>query len=476
MAITFSRWLAVIPQNDALWDRLSVAPMTKITAENADKFLTSRGVTPQGIEWFKAATDPFHDMEMHLQGLPDTSAEFSVVQKQVHSHNITAPGAGVWDLLVVFLPFIMKDQHIVMDLDLDATGAIRHTATAQRGYIGTLVTIAVPTGTNMTDIPALVAAGATMVGHPVLTDGTIPTRLIAGGFEIVNTTAPLYKSGAVTVGSMACILSKGHVALQNLESATVGDWDGYRFKCWPDTIDEAMMHPSSVTWQADKGCYVPYRFNSLNIPFQQPVGRGLSTATFMSTTNTTVGGEQGPASSGFFAQDMAMSWAYFTGLSPETTLRLVHNAYLELSPSWSIDPTTHNVTTSALLPNATPPAPYDPKALELYGRTIVNLPVGIPRTMNPSGEWWAKFVLKGAKIALDVMTPIAQIIDPMTYGIPGVAVSAGKAGLLLGETATNAIFAAKKKKAAARRPAAAAKPNPAPRLPQNAGRVMGGRK
>jgi hypothetical protein len=72
---------------------------------------------------------------------------------------------------------------------------------------------------------------------------------------------------------------------------------------------------------------------------------------------------------------------FFTGLSNSTTLRLKMKVYVESAPGF-LD------TSLSVL--ATPSAPYDAKALELYSWALGVLPAAVHVSENAMGDWWKR--------------------------------------------------------------------------------------
>jgi len=56
-------------------------------------------------------------------------------------------------------------------------------------------------------------------------------------------------------------------------------------------------------------------------------------------------------------------------------------------------------TETDLVVLATPSAPFDPLALELYSRCIRDMPPGVPLSENPLGEWFANVLGKVSELA-----------------------------------------------------------------------------
>jgi hypothetical protein len=119
------------------------------------------------------------------------------------------------------------------------------------------------------------------------------------------------------------------------------------------------------------------------------VGQGFKTFTAASTgaTNDVVGAGL------CHSLPFNTSGAYFTGLNENASLNMVVKMIVEFSPG------SGQGDLSRL---ATPSAPLDSRALELYAEAISFLPVGVPVGENEHGDWYRK-VLRAIEQAAPVI-------------------------------------------------------------------------
>jgi hypothetical protein len=122
-----------------------------------------------------------------------------------------------------------------------------------------------------------------------------------------------------------------------------------------------------------------------------------------------------------------ISGAYFTGLSPQTTLTVDVRWYIERCPT---------IDEPSLVVLATPSPVYDPIALKIYSEAVHGLPVGVPVSENPLGEWFNKVLMGVSRYA----PLIGAALSPMHP-------AAGQIGSLLGSGAGKLAELTKKKKA-----------------------------
>jgi len=308
-------------------------------------------------------------------------------------------------------------------------------------------------------------------------------RLVYSGFEVVNTTAQIHKQGAVTV------YEYGH----SFEtSQALAPWDNFdtapqrvttlesiatnTFRSPPNSIAEAKIMPGSHTWAAQDGCYCTAKFATVN-PFQAATNRNYivqqnmekagSDSGYGSTTGASedmgsfvspgfCGNTAGtisapPGVAGYYAapathfSHMSTPGAYFTGLSPDSTLFVTWRVGLERLPA------ANKPTFLAL---AQPSATFDPNALLLYNLIANQLPPGCPQGWNDLGRWFSGIANVAKKVipsAFPLISTAQMILDgfgklrasstPRANG--GGAVASANGG---GNTAAKRIQAAARKR------------------------------
>lgn len=441
----------------------------------------SRQITDEGCDWLKFALDPFHDLQLdNLKGYPDVNTEPTVIVKIRQAAEISAPaglsslpGSPNWDCHIALSPIDWaKPNGNVFQagttpvpgyncagkiLPQGSDGATPLPA----GYISTIggssgvavtgrmdgliinsVPAGLPNGGDMTFTPEHcpnTAGGGYAVQNIVLdnyldfdeTDLGV-YRIVYSGFEVVNTTAQIYKQGAVTVYEYGHSYETSQIA--GLGDNTVSTPPATRhqsyasntFRCPPNTIAEAKIMPGSHTWPAQDGCYCTGKFLGDN-PFQaatmrnyviqqnmekagtasgyiptasaHDVGSFVSPGLVGDTYTNVFGPPVGNFKSAYNAAPathfsrMSTAGAYFTGLSPQTTLFVTWRVGLERLPA------ANKPTFLAL---AQPSATFDPNALLLYNLIANHLPPGCPQGWNDLGKWFntianvAKNVIPGA--------------------------------------------------------------------------------
>lgn len=335
------------------------------------------GISPQGKDWLELALDPFNDIPRSNAGYPDKIMTPSVVQRIHMTQNISGLGAGItWDACI-FLDQYYKKQ----DLFTTTTAAGNKYQRAGQGVTakprGGVVVRQAASGTSLN---ASTTTGATSFPEDVFDNADC--RVIGLGLEIHNTTAELYKQGALITWRMPDgPVDHPTTVIQDTATACVPQ----AIECSiavrpPITATEAIDLPGSLQWEAAQGAYVvpvfisdenPPSFFHLkaiscegNFPLISSTGAANSIAVTLSD------GEN-------YELPTSLSGVYLTGLSPETTLTVNVVLYVEVFPEKD----------NVLRRSARPSPAEDYKAIWLYTNIARSLPTGVPVDQNFLGAF-----------------------------------------------------------------------------------------
>jgi hypothetical protein len=422
--------------------------MNEQTLENR---LTTGKSSKDAISWLKTALDPFHDFDIGINGIPDSDTQFSVVQIFPKVVSVTAPpnlaANETWSCHIATLPL----GQTISVRSYDQSNGYNTIKTGydngEGGELGTFTIITHgddPTGQDNTSypVPPATSYGSDSREFRAVSMDDVGEmsmkKIIAGGFEVHNDTADLYKQGSVTVYQNAQQTYDNGVGDWRLLSASTAYLNSTKAcRSPPPSREDAAALPSSRTWEASKGVYVPIRLapdtNYQPGTSHQFVTRDsdqLITArdvagymqTHVSTSSTYADwklGHRGAA--------IETTGAYFSGLSPETVLTVTTKLIIESAPT--------NANPSLLF-SATPTPDYDPKILALYYQTIRHLPPGVEVSFNAKGDWF-RMVMKAANVGIPAILPFMS-------AVPHAAL-ATRAALATGNAAL-AIMDKKKKK------------------------------
>jgi len=406
--------------------------------------LSSRAITPEGLAWLIAATDPFHDEPINVDGFPDVTTSRCITQCLTYTTNVTTPTPGtdaLWDAHVFLNPNSPPISANGSNHDfsfrralVDADGRYQQTqpGTGAVLYSG-INAVTLPTGQDWQSSAATVSTNSLAIPF---TFASGYYRVIACGFEVVNTTAELYKGGTLTAYRSPAYCQPGLLTYDKSADTGTPVIDLpclYQFaNLPPSTQAQATLYPNSRTWGASEGCYVTQCVNVQDMPFIAPMPAagaglilGLPNETLLNDSTRTcwVPHMQNEfVGSPYYNRPMNsplpfdISGAVIAGLNSNSTLQVTARYYIERLPAIS-DPN--------ILVLAKNPAPYDPLVLEIYCRAMMHLPVGVKVSENPLGEWFYDVVQSIASFAPMLGAALAPIAGPLA---PMIGTAVGAAG------------------------------------------------
>lgn len=439
-----------------------------------------RLITPEACDWVKSALDPFHDQQLeNLRGYPDIATEPTVVVKVRQAINVSAPSGlpdgHTWDCHMILSPIDFAPKSATVGVRAQpmggGTGATNAYNAAglvtgaklngsfeasKTGRMDGLVINSVPGDTlfggNSTFTPAHMPphsedSSALYQSQNITLDDYLDFedtdlgvyRIVYSGFEVVNTTAQIYKQGAVTVYEYGNSYEIGASSPDNWQDTNlpVGFYNPTTYlRCPPNNLAEAKIMPGSHSWAAQDGSYNTAKFQTEN-PFQSLTSRPWVISQNKDVTEAGVGymtpsplGRTGvPYSAGSFASShllaqnglfaetgtptgacgpvhfsrMNTTGAYYTGLSKATTLFVTWRVGIERLPS---------ANKPAFLALAQPSASFDPNALVLYNMVANVLPPGCPQGYNDAGKWY-NWIASAAKNSIPHVYPIVRMASTM---------------------------------------------------------------
>jgi len=415
-----------------------------------EKLKNAIGMTDDGKEWVKICLDPYHDTPTFCRGYPDTTTGNSIVQCYKASSSVSCSSSittGTWDCAFSLDPS-PQIFSVATSSFIGSAGSILAVKDDQTSGVawGGLQYDIYPTGTIYSPLASYGGGGLALPS--TFTSGDY--RIIGYGFEVINTTAELYKGGTVTVYRQSTPRTETACTLPITSGGISGSTTyGYGFTSVipipapPSSIAAAMQLAGTLQWGAEKGVYVAATMNSTDNPVNSQftpnpvyyypsavVSAGASNfAPIFARGQTGTPGGPFAVSSGGSAQAVTVlqppvidmsnfnaCGAIFSGLTLQTTLTVNIRVYLERFP---------DVTQTDLVLLATPSPQYDPRALEFYSHAIREMPVGVPQGMNSLGSWF-----RGAiQTARDYVAPVLSV-----FGGPGGKL-AGKAMYMAGAAA-----------------------------------------
>jgi hypothetical protein len=412
----------------------SVARSEKIL----NKIANQANLSEPAVEWLKTTLDPFHDTPLNCTGIPDCSLGNSVVQCIKSSCTILAPPAittGTWDAHVIMMPFstnTAQPMSFSTNYPKGNTNALHWNSDGSPYRAVTPMTIlAYPTGApSINSYSDPFAAGNASSTSYTTTNLSLTGnftsgdyRVISQGFEVINTTSELNVQGLCTVyrSPVPVLGAQTTVDVTSISgglSKGTGSTSVLPIQRIPNDTGPALLLPNTKQWKAKEGCYVVGHLNDPcsiieNNSYLQPmicydVVAGGDTTVYMPAPSLYQMGTDLLNKLGFAELQWSpfdISGAFFTGLSPGTSLTINWNVYIERFPS---------VLETDLVVLAKPSPEYCPMAFELYKAIAQHLPVGVPQKENGLGDWFR-----------DAVSTVSDFITPVLSMIPHPVAQAG---------------------------------------------------
>jgi len=418
-------------------------------ANRAEQILTRigerLGLSEEGRQWLIMALDPFNDSRTNHSGFPDGKGAKNLVEQCRETATISAPSgilsSGVaWDMMVVQLPWVLPQKFafgsqitLVTGVNVDSNANLgnywyQSTTNAGTATIGGLLVMCAPSSQNKWDLTNWAGTSSQSI-----TNITPDPSQVAGnyrvtncGFEVANTTAPLYRAGSCIVGRTPVpTRSSANPGMVVAYGGTPVPSNVLNIDSWPYNSEAAFLPTDSIQHLAELGCYVPAMINDLDnmsiyktdttCPFivgggpNMSESQSLNLVPFPIYVNTPVASNSIP---GFEWSNFHMGWALFTGLSPQTTF--------QINVKWGVErfPSQNN---AVLAPFAKACPKRDNIALELYSHIIQDMPVGADFNANGFGDWIQDAIGTVADFVAPVLSAIPHpIAQSLATGIKGV--------------------------------------------------------
>jgi len=421
--------------------------LTRVTrAERVlDNAVSFGQLTSSGKDFLTAALDPFHDTQLKdLQGWPDLETSASVVRliKQTASISVPSTVTGNWDLYVDLWPWLnslpMLSTAAGGGSRVNNVATIDLSQSALSTNLGGLTFFAAPAGT-----PVDYGRTSQFIDSLTLDDSFAKgaQRIVGIGFEVVNTTAEIYRQGQALVyrqSNGSNIPTDFTTVVLTPAPINAGSVTVCPVQCPPNSIADTMLIPGTRQWAAAEGCYIVGAYVGQDNPphmvgYTPPMvyANDANTDTAFNDPTTalvnnspmlvalplqnTIGTLITYAQPACIVHPLHTCGARFTGLSPQSSFSISFNIYLETFPT---------PADSQIMVLATPSAQYDPYALEIFSHSMTQLPVGVMVRENGLGDWFADAIQSASK----VFAPVAD-----TAGFPLVG-----AGLRAADSAVNA--------------------------------------
>lgn len=441
-----------------------------------EKFQNISGLSDYGTAFVVKAADPYHDAPVPCHGIPDESNQRTVIRE--FKQTITVDSGPFedtqWEFQVSLLPIGKKYPvypGIVNALVRNADGDFNNnldgacvpitTGTnsapllngAEWIYPLTIVKNKSSTNPKMSYWPRKDVRPPLPPGNWIISNTSYqnitgveipfakaeqqPYRLVAAGFEIINTTPAQYRGGVCTVyrpdyeydgQDKKMYFKKDDTYLQGTEVHLV--------QTPFNTIEEAINVHGAMQWSADEGCYCvapldPTEMCRWTIPsdrtpllFCNEVLDGPKACEVRTPSFNEMQGYSDEfvnmliSPSHLLANETVV--AHFTGLQPQSTF--------QINVRWVIEsiPDLHDDDNYLAFPSP----PFDPIALEVYRQMVREMPAGCMVKDNPAGEWFARIMAILADFAEPMAGAVGTSLGGSTGGLIGTQVGQLVAGRL----------------------------------------------
>lgn len=349
------------------------------------------GLTPEGMRWLLPAADPFHDRPVDGCGFPDGVRTQSVVRRIQKQITVTKPGplaVGAWDCNVVMYP-IVGDVGLTQSFFYDDNVMVHANPGDGVHVFGGITIYPLSGGTNCS--PSLGLANLALTANDLSPSSKF--RIIGMGYEVHNTTAPLYQSGAVTCYEVPNTDRYDSATYYLNDSAVApsffGVASGPHLGSIPKNVADATIIPSSLTWEAKEGCMVVATMNSP----ENFISRRHSSFFVLEQTNPlgvveyytppfaysiSIPAQTMSSTDTYPVSPFNTKGSYFTGLSEQTVLTIKAVFIVEEFPAFN----------NVLITLAKPSPGYDPEAYKMYSAIMREMPVACEVKYNALGDWF----------------------------------------------------------------------------------------
>lgn len=362
-------------------------------------------ITQETMDQIAMVTDPYHDKNLRLSGYPDGTTVTSTLRRQagqttINGQFVLGPGES-WDFTVFTTPLHYQTEMLVRGTGVYANGLTG--VLVDKVKVGP-VNIMYRHWDNAGEIKARVLAPLGELIALSTNETRGPTRTVALAYELHNTTAELYKSGALTSyrnnveGERVDLIQPGtpNIPISLTKILTL-----------PSTLEDVQMLPNCRTWEAADGAY------SVSLP---PPDNPYCSSNFQNIC----------IYNGFELQTHNI-WAYCPLLAQripswsklsttgtmssrftnnDQTFTLDFRQVLEIAP----------VVRSTLLAFATTSPAQNPVFLKLYKRMFNSIEAAVPVHYNSAGEWFRRIV----KLAKEHLPAVIHLL-PAQYRAPAMA-------------------------------------------------------
>lgn len=365
-------------------------------------------IPKQVSEVLTSIVDPYHDFNLRPTGYPDGKATISAIQRIATRADISCPftlAAGdTWDFHVFTTPLhnVSSMQPALISQNNNVITADLALSYQQLGPVNILYKRYNGAGTVIgTQLVPLDAVQNTL---------NTQCRTVSLGFELHNTTAQLYRSGALTVYRAPVLCNDDvDVTLTTIGPALTSWYHASFIGQVPYTLADAQRLPNSRTWEASEGAYcvaLPYHDNKFSPLMTQNIilKAGILDNSVLIRRATT-----------------SANLVQVT-MSPLSCPGVMSSRFSDANSTFTLDmrqvlecvPTSDN---STIISFATTAPPADRAFLKLYKAMYNNVPAGVPVHFNSAGDWFRMI----GQLVKEALPSLAALLPPNARAIATIA-------------------------------------------------------
>lgn len=370
-------------------------------------------VSQHAKNWLTAALDPYHDVAVRLEGLPDSTVGRSFVRVHNAAETLSATADGD-SIAVIFTGMHSAYSNTVVTYDRD----ILSPSTLD---VRSVMCLRAPSGVEPSLTNAVAGTATVLQRDATATEPHMPSRLIGLAVEIHDVTAPLNKKGTIT--AVHCTGGWQHVDDVRFSSA-VGDMHYFVERqdstpAIPARHSDMAQYPGVYTGYSAKGIYLvarmskakhPVRLNGRpeqNIPHAFSINEVSGASPFPMTRLRRAAASISDLEGNMVSSGFQPFVIRLTGLPATGEYRYTMRAIVEYFPE-SDDLTSLGI--------ATPSPPMCQEALEVYHQCMAEMPTAVPISMNAAGDYW-----RMVRSALQKYGPAALDAGAIFLGAAGQA-------------------------------------------------------
>jgi hypothetical protein len=366
--------------------------------------IAAKGLTRDGALWLAAYLNPFSDCTHALAGYPDASGARTLIIPV--TEYLTLTSANAWDALVLMHPFF---QAITGTGDYLENGSVDTQNQLVVAPTSTYPMFGLSASVINSGSAQLIFTNGTGENWQSIAPTTLaqqqPLRVIAKGFEIHNVSSAVTDGGLITTFRQEAAPELVDI---DYPSHQPGSFTPYKqYVGYPTTAANALLLSGSQQWAANEGVYSVCTRPGSDSPIRCSTNFApMIRQTMLATSPVYVGpvdGSTGHCTGQFYHDGYSLSGAFLTGMSAGSSVTVTARWLIEIAPSFD---------NQALAAIASPPAEFDPLALEIAARVSRTLPAGVKVGMNASGDFWRN--------VLNIIGDVAPAAASFMAAMPGL--------------------------------------------------------